>query len=103
MTGVIKNITRNEIPLESGKTLRPDTIVTATGLKLRFAGGIQLSVDGGPPVDVTKKFTWKGVMIQRPAETCLYDRLCQYDVAALVLVRLPRRMKKQGVICRVAS
>jgi cation diffusion facilitator CzcD-associated flavoprotein CzcO len=38
-------------------------IITATGLKLRLAGGIRVSVDG-QAVDFSKKFLWKGFMLQ---------------------------------------
>ncbi|KAL4902187.1 hypothetical protein BDW74DRAFT_169674 [Aspergillus multicolor] len=60
-TGVIQEITRDEIRLESGGVLHPDIIVTATGLKVRFAGAIKLSVDGGA-IDPSKKFIWRGTM-----------------------------------------
>ncbi|KAJ4156440.1 hypothetical protein NW754_008071 [Fusarium falciforme] len=63
VTDTIKEVTEDAIQLDSGETLRPDMIITATGLKLRMAGGIRVSVDG-QAVDFSKKFLWKGFMLQ---------------------------------------
>jgi cation diffusion facilitator CzcD-associated flavoprotein CzcO len=54
-TGTIKTVTSNSIQLNSGKELHPDIIVTATGLKLRVGGGMNISVDG-KPYDISEKF-----------------------------------------------
>ncbi|KAI1823761.1 FAD/NAD(P)-binding domain-containing protein [Xylaria intraflava] len=53
VTDKIKTVTTNSIELESGSALHPDVIVTATGLKLKFGGGIQFS-----------KYAWKSAMIE---------------------------------------
>lgn len=63
VTDTIKSVTKNSINLTSGETLFPDTIVTATGLKLLFAGGITVAVDN-KVVDYAKSFLWKGTMLQ---------------------------------------
>ncbi|KAI1858740.1 uncharacterized protein JN550_012490 [Neoarthrinium moseri] len=63
VTGKIKNVTQNSIELESGAALHPDVIVTATGLKLKFGGGIQFALDG-QQFDVGEKFAWKAAMLQ---------------------------------------
>ncbi|KAL1867649.1 hypothetical protein VTK73DRAFT_4048 [Phialemonium thermophilum] len=63
VTDVIDQVTEREIVLGSGRRLRPDVIVPATGLKLQFAGGIRLSVDGAP-VDPATRFSWRGCMLQ---------------------------------------
>ena len=62
-TGIIENITSDAIKLKSGTELHPDVIVTATGLKLRFGGGIHVSVDG-ETFNVPQKYVWKGVMME---------------------------------------
>ncbi|KAH9827489.1 Pyridine nucleotide-disulfide oxidoreductase [Teratosphaeria destructans] len=54
-TGHIDTVTADTIRLTDGQELHPDIIVTATGLKLRFAGG---------PYHVGEKFIWRGVMIE---------------------------------------
>ncbi|OBR11016.1 Flavin-binding monooxygenase [Colletotrichum higginsianum IMI 349063] len=63
VTDIIDKVTGSEIVLKSGAVLRPDIIVTATGLRIRFGGSIALSVDSAP-VDITEKFTFKGCMLQ---------------------------------------
>ena len=63
VTDKITSVVENGIQLASGRVLDADVIVTATGLKLKTAGGAQLSVDN-VPVKVGEKFLWKGVMLQ---------------------------------------
>lgn len=63
LTDTIQHVTEKEIKLTSGTILHPDIIVTATGLKVIFAGGIQVSVDG-EPIKLTDKFIWRSCMIQ---------------------------------------
>ncbi|KAI0431746.1 FAD/NAD(P)-binding domain-containing protein [Xylaria sp. FL1042] len=63
VTDKIKTITTNSIELESGSALHPDVIVTATGLKLKFGGGIQFSVDG-KEFKFSDKFAWKAAMLE---------------------------------------
>ncbi|KAM0853284.1 hypothetical protein ACQ4PT_051186 [Festuca glaucescens] len=62
-TGVIEQVTENTIRLESGRELHADIIVTATGLKVRLAGGIDFSLDGRP-VRVPDCYSWKGCMLE---------------------------------------
>ncbi|KAL2823952.1 hypothetical protein BJY01DRAFT_241740 [Aspergillus pseudoustus] len=56
---------RPPIQLQSGDTLRTDIIVITAGLKLIFAGGINLSVNRVVPIDISQKFVWRGTMIVR--------------------------------------
>ena len=46
VTDQIETFTENGIRLASGTELEADMIVTATGLRLRPIGGIELIVDG---------------------------------------------------------
>lgn len=46
VTDAIASFTEDGIALQSGKTLKADIVVTATGLKLKLFGGVDLSVDG---------------------------------------------------------
>ncbi|XP_051191260.1 uncharacterized protein [Lolium perenne] len=62
-TGVIEQVTESTIRIESGRELHPDIIVTATGLKVRLAGGINVSLDGRP-VRVPDCYSWKGCMLE---------------------------------------
>lgn len=63
VTGTIRTITVNEIELEDGRTLKADVIITATGLKMHFAGAIPISVDGDA-VTWPEKLLWNGGMVQ---------------------------------------
>lgn len=63
VTDTIATVTEDSIKLNSGEVIRPDVIVTATGLKLKFAGGVRFSVDG-KHLDPTQGFIWKSSMIQ---------------------------------------
>ncbi|KAK4184345.1 hypothetical protein QBC35DRAFT_525581 [Podospora australis] len=63
VTGAIKKITEKTIELESGESLQPDAIVTATGLKLRFGGGIKFSIDG-KEFNWADKYAWRAAMLQ---------------------------------------
>ncbi|KAH7357666.1 FAD dependent oxidoreductase [Pyrenochaeta sp. MPI-SDFR-AT-0127] len=62
VTDTIKNIVSDGIELNNGTKLDADIIVTATGLKLRFLGGIDLSIDGHK-VDVPSQYLWRFSML----------------------------------------
>jgi cation diffusion facilitator CzcD-associated flavoprotein CzcO len=61
VTDEIDAFDENGIRLRSGRLLDADIVVTATGLTLRIMSGMQLVVDG-EPVDMSKKFVYKGMM-----------------------------------------
>jgi len=46
VTDQIERFTEKGLRLQSGRELEADLVVTATGLKLRFFGGLQVDVDG---------------------------------------------------------
>ena len=62
VTGRIRRFAKEGIELESGELVPADIIVTATGLNLRWLGGMAVSVDG-EPVDIGERFAYKGMMI----------------------------------------
>lgn len=62
VTDTIKTVTEDGIELNSGEKLDADIIVTATGLNLRFAGDVALSVDK-EPVDIKDRFLWRASML----------------------------------------
>ncbi|KIX02550.1 uncharacterized protein Z518_08491 [Rhinocladiella mackenziei CBS 650.93] len=62
-TGVIREVVSDGIVLASGTKLDADIIVTATGLKLQFGGGVKIEVDGAS-LAISDKFIWNGVMLQ---------------------------------------
>ena len=102
-TGVIETVTPNAIKLKSGKEVHPDIIVTATGLKLRIAGGIKVSVDG-KPYNVPEKFVWKGVMLE-DLPNCAFvigyvdaSWTLGADATAQLVCRMLKQMRKEGVV-----
>ena len=63
VTDTIQTVTETGIQTSGGGHLDADIIITATGLKMKFAGGTQISVDGSP-IDLAKKYMWKRAMVQ---------------------------------------
>ena len=63
VTDHIDHFSENGIVLKSGQTLEADIIVTATGLDVQLMGGLDLKLDG-QAVDMTRKMTYKGIMLQ---------------------------------------
>ena len=61
VTDQIDTFTEKGIKLKSGRELEADLVVTATGLKLKFLGGLEMTVDG-QRVDPSKTMTYKGMM-----------------------------------------
>jgi cation diffusion facilitator CzcD-associated flavoprotein CzcO len=99
VTDTISTVTKETIRLDSGEELRPDVIVTATGIQLLFAGGINFMIDG-QPLDVSKKMVWKAAMIQDMPNLVFalgYLKSGSWtlgaDCAAQLLIRLMKNMK----------
>ena len=61
VTDEIDTFTETGLRLTSGEQLEADIIVTATGLKLKLVGGVELSVDG-LPVEMSERLSYKGAM-----------------------------------------
>lgn len=61
VTDHIETFTEKGIRLKSGQEIEADIIVSATGLKLLFLGGMALSVDGRK-VDNSALFNYRGMM-----------------------------------------
>ena len=62
VTGVIDSFDETGIRLRSGEHLDADLIVTATGLSLRFLGGVELVVDGAK-LAAPSLLVYKGMML----------------------------------------
>jgi cation diffusion facilitator CzcD-associated flavoprotein CzcO len=62
VTDTIKNVVSDGIELSSGQKLDADIIVTATGLNMRFLGGVNVSVDG-KQVDASSQYMWRISML----------------------------------------
>ena len=63
VTDEIEEFTESGIRLKSGDLLQADIIVTATGLKLKSLGGMQVSIDGAP-VNLAGRVSYKGMMLR---------------------------------------
>jgi len=63
VTDHIERFTEKGIRLVSGAELAADLIVTATGLQMKFLGGLEVTVDGAR-VDLPKTLTYKGMMLE---------------------------------------
>lgn len=100
-TGHVDTVTADSILLKSGERIPADIIVTATGLKVRIAGGAKISVDG-EPVIVGEKFMWKGVMLQDIPNAAMVVGYTNAswtlgaDATALHICRLLKHMEATG-------
>lgn len=103
VTDTIKEVTEDTIQLHSGDSLRPDIIITATGLKLQMAGGIRLSVDD-VAVDLSKKFLWKGFMIQDLPNLAVVlgyfnaSWTLGAEVTGKAIMRILRQIQREGAV-----
>jgi len=62
VTDRIERITETGIRLRSGEELPADLIVSATGLEMKFLGGLEVAVDGAR-VELPKTTAYKGMML----------------------------------------
>jgi monooxygenase len=62
VTDHIDHFNTTGIALQSGKQLDADIVVVATGLKLKFGGGILYSIDG-KEVDLSEQYVYRGMML----------------------------------------
>ncbi len=61
VTDEIETFTETGLRLRSGEELKADIVVTATGLKVKLLGGMQIIVDDAP-VDLPETLLYKGMM-----------------------------------------
>lgn len=106
ITDTIETVTKDSIRLTSGQVMHPDAIVTATGLKLKFAGGVKFTVDG-KAIDPTQKFIWRSSMLQDLPNAIFsvgYENASWTlgaDCAAQLLTRLMWEMRKSKATAAV--
>ena len=106
-TGTIERFTQTGIRLDSGEEIEADLIVTATGLKIDVAGGVEFSIDGAP-TDLSSHMVYRGLMFggvpnlamlfgyTNASWTLKVDLSCDY------LCRLLRRMDRKRLPIAVA-
>nr|WP_236518133.1 NAD(P)/FAD-dependent oxidoreductase [Sandaracinus amylolyticus] len=101
VTDHIETFTEKGIRLRSGQELEADLIVTATGLKLQFLGGMELDIDG-ERLEPTKTMNYKGVMLSDvPNLACTFGYTnaswtLKADLTAEYVCRLLGRMRETG-------
>jgi cation diffusion facilitator CzcD-associated flavoprotein CzcO len=100
-TGVIDCFTRDGLRLESGDDIAADIIVTATGLVMRLAGGIALSIDG-EAVRLPDCMIYKGMMLSGVPNLFVSfgyanaSWTLRSDLTARSVCRLLNHMKRRG-------
>ena len=103
VTDSIENITSDTIKLASGKELHPDIIVTATGLKLQFAGGMKIYVDD-EIFEVPQKYAWKNVMLEDLPNAAFVVGYVDAswtlgaDATAQLVCRMLNQMRNEGAV-----
>ena len=103
VTDQIDSFDATGIKLKSGKHLDADIIVTATGLKMSFAGKIAVSVDGAP-VDFAQHYFYRNCMFSNvPNLAGIFGYLnaswtLRVDIVAQYITRLLRQMDSYGAV-----
>jgi cation diffusion facilitator CzcD-associated flavoprotein CzcO len=102
VTAHIKTVTEHGIELTNGQNLETDVIVTATGLRMQFGGGIPLTVDG-ESIATKDKILWNGAMVQ-DVPNLFYmigytnaSWTLGADDTAIIICRLLKYMKRNHV------
>ncbi len=101
VTDHIDRFVEGGILLRSGETLAADIIVTATGLNLKFLGGVEVEVDG-ERVEPSATMLYKGCMLSDVPNLALalgYTNASwtlKCDLTAEYVCRLLRHMEKHG-------
>ena len=101
VTDHIDRFTATGIQLQSGAHLEADIVVLATGLNLKFAGGVEYQIDGRP-IDFTEHYIYRGMMfsdLPNMAFTVGYTNsswTLKVDLTANYVCRLLNHMKKHG-------
>jgi len=102
-TGHIDTVTETGIKLKSGKELNPDIIITATGLKVQFAGGMKIDVDGKDYI-LSEHLVWKGVMLEDLPNASFSVGYVDAswtlgaDASAQLMTRLWNQMRDEGAV-----
>jgi monooxygenase len=103
LTDQIECFDATGLQLKSGKHIDADVVVTATGLKISFAGKIAVSVDGAP-VDFSQHFFYRNSMFSNiPNMAGIFGYLnaswtLRVDIVAEYVTRLLRQMDAIGAV-----
>jgi monooxygenase len=100
-TDHIESFTEDGIILKSGKTLKADIIVSATGLNVQMLGGTELEVDG-KRFNPNENLMYQGVLVENVPNAALIvgytnaSWTLKVDIAAEYVCRLLNFMDKKG-------
>lgn len=100
-TDDIETFVENGLRLKSGECLEADIIITATGLKMKLMGGMDIVVDGAS-VDLARTMSYKGMMfsdIPNLATSFGYTNASwtlKCDLTSEYLCRLLNYMERHG-------
>jgi cation diffusion facilitator CzcD-associated flavoprotein CzcO len=101
-TDHIAYVDRHGLMLQSGKYLSGDVIVTATGLKLHFAGGTRIFLDDAQ-IEPGGKLAWNSVMVQEIPNAGFIMGYVHtswalgVDVRTRLICRVIREMESDGI------
>jgi len=101
-TGAIDRFIRTGLRLANGQDIPADIIVTATGLNMKLAGGIALSIDG-QPVSLPQHMIYKGMMLSGVPNLFVSfgyanaSWTLRSDLTARSVCRLMNRMDREGL------
>lgn len=101
VTGTIDRVVPEGVRLTTGEVVPAEVIVTATGLRVQAAGGIELGVDG-IPVDLGNQLVWAGAMITGVPNFALTvgyvnaSWTLRADLTARLVTRVLRWMEDRG-------
>lgn len=102
VTDHIETFTKDGIQLKSGKVLKADMVITATGLDLMIFGNIKPTIDG-QPVKVSEHLTYKGAMLSGvPNFSMIFGYTnsswtLKADLVSEFTCRLLNHMDKKGI------
>ncbi len=108
VTDTIDHFDETGLVLASGERIDADVVVMATGLQLRFLGGIDMDVDG-TPVDPGQLVTYRGFMFAGiPNWVSIFGYTSaswtlKVDLVASYVCRLLRHMRSRGYDTVVAE
>ena len=100
-TGAIERFTASGLQLVTGERIEADIVVTATGLNMKLAGGIELVVDEDP-VQLPERFIYKGMMLSDVPNLFLSfgyanaSWTLRSDLTARTVCRLLNHMRRRG-------
>lgn len=101
VTATIDTVTEDGIVCQDGQEIKTDVIITATGLKMRWGGGITFRADG-ELINPSEHVIWDGCMMNDVPNLLFmvgYARASWTlgaDNTAITMCRLWKNMKKRG-------